>query len=90
MHGISQTNSFPLVCLLTVEICQFFDIVSQVSCHSQGLSHLQVGLAEEERREKVKKTHEEPQWEEGRESGGDVEEEEETHKGEEKYMSREY
>lgn len=47
-----------LVCLLTVEICQFFDIFSQVSCHSQGLSHLQVGLSEEERREKVKKTHE--------------------------------
>ena len=55
---ILETNSFPLVCLLTVEICQFFDIVSQVSCHGQSLSHLQVGLSEGETREKVKKTQE--------------------------------
>ncbi len=32
----------------TVEICQFFDIVPQVSRHGQGLSHLQVSLSEEE------------------------------------------
>lgn len=37
-------------CSLTVEVCQFFDIIPQVSGHGQGLSHLQVSFSDEERK----------------------------------------
>lgn len=42
---------------LTVEVCQFFDIIPQVSRHRQGLSHLQVSLSDE--REKGRRSTEE-------------------------------
>lgn len=42
---------------LTIEVSQFFHIVSQVSRHSQGLSHFQVRLSDEDRR-KIKRGEE--------------------------------
>lgn len=48
---VHYTEKIVCVCVysLTVKICQFFNIIPQVSRHWEGLSHLQVSLSEEEK-----------------------------------------
>lgn len=49
---ISESQKPAVGCCFTIEVGQFFNIISQVSCHSQGLFHLQVCLSEDEEERK--------------------------------------
>lgn len=51
----TETCGWSYCSSLTVEVCQFFDVVAQVSRHGQGLSDLQVSLSDEEEGNKEKK-----------------------------------
>lgn len=62
MHGGKSSRRS-----LTVEVCQFFNVISQVSSHGQGLSHLEVCLPGKGRREEEESDEEEEDGEECRE-----------------------
>lgn len=58
MHGGNSSRRS-----LTVKVCQFFNVISQVSSHGQGLSHLEVCLPDKGRREEESDEEEEEEEE---------------------------